>query len=85
MKAIGKNIVVRKIEQEIKTDSGLLLSAEDVSDFRYQKAQVLLVGTTVLGVNEGDVIYYDTRNAYTLVIEGETVTIIQEGSVVVVL
>lgn len=35
MKAIGKNVVVAKIEEEVKTESGLLLSAEDASSFRY--------------------------------------------------
>ena len=85
MKAIGKNVVVAKIEEEVKTESGLLLSAEDASSFRHQKAEVIMPGTDVSHLNEGDVVYYDTSRAFTLVVNEKTVTIIQERDVVVVL
>ena len=86
MKAIGKNIIINKIDEEIKTDSGLLLSNEDVKDFRYQKGTIVLPGSEVSDfIAEGDTIYYDTRQSYTLVLNGESVTIIQERDVVVVL
>ena len=35
MKPIGKYIVIKTIEEEIKTSSGLLLSAEDANEMRY--------------------------------------------------
>ena len=41
MKAIGKNVVIEKIEEEIKTESGLLLSNEDAQSFRYQKGKII--------------------------------------------
>lgn len=86
MRAIGKNIIINKIDEEIKTDSGLLLSNEDVKDFRYQKGTIILPGSEVSDfIAEGDTIYYDTRQSYTLVLNGESVTIIQERDVVVVL
>lgn len=86
MRAIGKNIIINKIDEEIKTDSGLLLSNEDVKDFRYQKGTIVLPGSEVSDfISEGDTIYYDTRQSYTLVLNGESVTIIQERDVVVVL
>ena len=85
MKAIGKNIVINKIEEEVTTDSGLLLSSKDRSDMRYQKGEVFLTGSDVLNLNVGDKIYYDTRQSYTLVIGGEARTVIQERDVVVVL
>ena len=85
MKAIGKNIAIQKIEEEIKTESGLLLSNEDVKDFRYQKGKIILVGTEVDKLKKDDIIYYDTRQSYTLLIKGNQVTIIQERDVVVVL
>jgi co-chaperonin GroES (HSP10) len=34
MIAIGKNIVVNDIDEQVKTESGLLLSAEDAKGFR---------------------------------------------------
>tara|TARA_B100001057_G_scaffold500804_1_gene617928 strand:+ start:1490 stop:1747 length:258 start_codon:yes stop_codon:yes gene_type:complete len=84
MKAIGKNIVIEKIEEQITTESGLLLSNTDAKAFRYQKGKIILPGSDVIHLKENDIIYYDTRNSYTLVINGEMVTIIQERDVVVV-
>lgn len=84
MRAIGKNIIIKKIEGEVKTSSGLLLSAEDTSDFRYQRGEIVLPGTDVTHISKGDIVYYDSRQAYTLVIKEETVTIIQEHAIVVV-
>ncbi len=85
MKAIGKNVVIEKIEEEIKTESGLLLSNEDAQSFRYQKGKIILPGSECCHLKKDDLIYYDSRNSYTLVINGDTVTIIQERDVVVVL
>ncbi len=86
MKAIGKNIIINKIDEEITTDSGLLLSNEDVKDFRYQKGIILMPGSEVSEhITTDKVVYYDSRQACTLVLNGDTVTIIQERDVVVVL
>ena len=85
MKAIGKNIVVKIIEEEIETDSGLLLSQEDAKGLRYQKAQVIEPGSDVTVIQKGDTIYFDKRQSYTMIIKGEQVTITQERDVVVVL
>ena len=85
MKPINKYILVNKIDEEVKTQSGLLLSAEDVEGFRYKKATVVKPGTEVHDINEGDVIYYDKRSGYTMLIEDNPVTVILERDVVVVL
>ena len=47
MRPIGKNIVIKTVEEEIKTNSGLLLSAEDTKSLRYKKAIVVAVGSDV--------------------------------------
>jgi|TARA_R110001632_G_scaffold186606_1_gene306971 co-chaperonin GroES (HSP10) len=86
MKAIGKNLIIQKISEEVTTESGLLLSNEDVQDMRYHKGKVTLPGSDVSEfIKSGDEIYYDSRQSYTLVIDGEYCTIIQERDVVVVL
>ena len=36
MKAIGKNIVIEIVDEEVKTDSGLILSGDDTNKFRYK-------------------------------------------------
>jgi co-chaperonin GroES (HSP10) len=82
---IGKYILIKTIEEEIKHSSGLLLSAEDANQLRYKKGKIVKAGTDVVGINQGDEIYYDSRAGYTMVINGDTYTIIVERDVVVVL
>ena len=54
MQAIGKYIIIKTIEEEITTKSGLLLSSEETSKLRYRKGEVLNVGTDVSHLKEGD-------------------------------
>lgn len=84
MKPIGKYILIQQIKEEIKTESGLLLSAEDVKDIRYKKGKVIKPGTDVTVIDSGNTIYYDGRAGYTMVINGEQYTVITERDVVVV-
>lgn len=84
MKAIGKNIVIKQIDEEIKTASGLLLSGEDANQFRYKRGVVITPGTDVTTIVAGDEIYYDKSHSYTMVIGDKPYTIIQERDVVVV-
>lgn len=84
MRAIGRNIVIDIIEETIKTDSGILLSADDAKGMRYGKGVIVTAGTDVVHIKEGDIIYYDKRNSFSMVIEGEQRTIINESNVVVV-
>ncbi len=85
MIAIGKNIIVNNIEEEVKTESGLILSAEDANSFRYKKAVVVRPGTDVTVIQEGDEIYYDKRAGFTMIIEDRHLTVILERDVVIVL
>jgi co-chaperonin GroES (HSP10) len=85
MKAIGKNIVIKHIDEEVKTASGLILSGEDTNQLRYKRGVVITPGTDVSSINEGDEIYYDKNNTYTMIIHDEQYTIIQERDVVLVL
>ena len=85
MKPIGKNIIIQTIDEQIKTESGLLLSSEDANQLRYKKGLIVKSGTEVGGIKEGDTIYYDKRSGYSMIINDEQYTIIQEKDVVVVL
>jgi co-chaperonin GroES (HSP10) len=84
MKAIGKNIIVHTIEEEVRTASGLLISGEEAQSLRYRKGRVVMPGTEVQNIMKGDLIYYDTRQSYKMLIKDEPYTIIQERDVVVV-
>jgi len=85
MRAIGKYLVVERIKEEVKSSSGLLVSAEDANNFRYHKGLVLVPGVDVSVIKEGDIIYYDKSRSFTLPIEGVNSTIIDESAVVIAL
>ena len=85
MKPIGKNIVIKTIDEEIKTASGLLLSADDANQMRYKRGIVIAPGTEVDSVVKDDDIYYDKSAGYTMLINNESYTIISLLDVVVVL
>jgi len=85
MKPIGKYIAIKNIEEEVKTQSGLILSGEDTNQFRYKKGIVYEPGTDVTVIKKDDAIYYDKGHSYTMLINEEQITIIRESDVVVVL
>ena len=84
MKPIGKYIAIKPIEEKVKTSSGLVLSAQDVGDFRYRKGTVVAPGTEVTQIKAGDVIFYDRGAGHTMMIDEKVITIIREADVVVV-
>ena len=85
MRPIGKFIVIKDIQEEIKTQSGLILSGEDTNQLRYKRAEVIAVGTDVDVIDEGDELYYDKSHSFTMLINEEQYTIISERDVVVVI
>jgi len=85
MKPIGKYIVIEKVEETLKTESGLLLSHEDASGFRYQKGKVVKPGTEVSVIDPGDTIYYDKAAGHKMFVNEKPYTVILERDVVVVL
>tara|TARA_R110002073_G_scaffold256262_2_gene418813 strand:+ start:2259 stop:2516 length:258 start_codon:yes stop_codon:yes gene_type:complete len=84
MKPIGKYIAIEPINEKLKTSSGLMLSSDDVKDFRYKKGTVIKPGTEVTQIKEGDLIFYDKGAGHTMMINERVVTIIREPDVVVV-
>ena len=85
MIAIGKNVIIQPIEEEVKTDSGLLLTASDVDEFRYKKAKVIKPGTDVHNIKSEDLIYFDKSAGFSLLLNNTTYTVIAERDIVVVL
>ena len=60
MRAIGNNLVIKKIEKPNQsTKGGLLLTDKQREDVRFQKAEVIKVGETVIAVKEKDIIFFD--------------------------
>ncbi len=86
MKAIGKNLIIQKIKEGVKeTKGGLLLAEKQREDIRYIKANVFKVGDEVVGVKEGDTIFFDRHAGHKIEPDKETYHVIKLGDVVVVL
>jgi co-chaperonin GroES (HSP10) len=85
MKPIGKYIVIKTIDEELKTESGLYLSGEDMNQMRYKRGIVVASGTDVPHIKKDDEIYYDKVQGFTMLIDDKQYTIIRENDVVVVL
>jgi co-chaperonin GroES (HSP10) len=85
MKAIGKNIIIKTVDEEVKTSSGLVLSGEDTNQLRYKRGVVINSGTEVNAIKAGDEVYYDKTNSYVMIVNDEHCVIIQERDVVLVL
>ena len=83
--AVNKYIIITMIDEEIKTESGLLLTGSDADKFRYKKGLVVKPGSNVEVIKENDLIYYDKGAGYTMLIDNVPYTIIREADVVVVL
>ena len=86
MKAIGKYIVIDPIKDDnTKTEGGLILAESHKSDLRYKKAEVLVTGTSVDFLKEGDKIFYDKAAGFNIEINNKKHKIIKESDVVIVL
>ena len=86
MKAIGKRVVIQHIDEELKTESGILLSASEKEKMRYKKCVILSVGNECADIiREGLTAYYDASAGHKMMLEEKIVTIISERDLVVVL
>ena len=86
MKAVGRNLIIQKVEENITTSKGgLLLSKNDRSDIRYIEALVVSVGEEVKGVKKDDKIFYDRHAGHLIELIDEKYHVIKDRDVVVVL
>ena len=86
MKAIGKYIVITPVkETEVKTKGGLLLTEDNREDVRYREGKVITIGTDVVGVKDGDQIYYDRHAGFGIELEKEQFKVIKEQDIVIIL
>ena len=86
MRAIGKCLIIEKIKEgTTKTKGGLMLAESQREDIRYIRAKVLKIGDEVVGVKEGDSIFFDRHAGHKIEYNKETYHVIKLGDVVVVL
>jgi len=87
MKAIGRNIIIKKNKEDTvkKTDGGLMLTSTQRVDVRYKEATVLNCGDDVKGIEEGKTIFYDKNASHRLEVGKEVFYVIRDIDVVVIL
>ena len=86
MKAIGRNIIIKKVKEgTTKTKGGLLLAELHRDDIRYTEAKVISIGSAIVGVKENDRIFFDRHAGHKIELNKETYHVIKLQDVVVVL
>ncbi len=86
MKTVGKNLIIQKIKEGVKeTKGGLLLAENQREDIRYVEAKVIKIGDEIVGVKEGDSIFFDRHAGHKIEYDKQIYHIIKITDVVVVL
>ena len=86
MKAVGRNLIIQKIEQgTTKTEGGLLLAETHKEDIRYIEADIISIGEGVEGLKENDKIFYDRHAGHQIELDKKIYHVIKVQDVVVVL
>tara|TARA_R100001163_G_C5066450_1_gene204864 strand:+ start:1474 stop:1734 length:261 start_codon:yes stop_codon:yes gene_type:complete len=86
MKALGRNLIIEKIDEgTTKTEGGLLLAELHRDDIRYLKANVVSVGDEVNGLKKDNIIFYDKHAGHKIEFENKSYHVIKSQDVVVVL
>ncbi len=87
MKAVGRNLIIEKANEEgiTKSKGGLLLNKQSREDIRYIEATVLSMGEEVQGLKENDKIFYDKHAGHQIEIDKKILHVIKSSDVVVVL
>ena len=86
MKAIGRNLIIKKIKEgTTKTKGGLLLTEGQREDIRYTQATVFSVGDEVPDLKKNDTIFFDRHAGHKIELDRETYHVIKTQDVVFVL
>ena len=86
MKAVGRNLIIKKVKEgTTKTKGGLLLAETHRDDIRCVEASVVSSGEEIKGIKEGSKIFFDRHAGHKIEIEKQTYHVIKVQDVVVVL
>ena len=76
-------MIIENITEELKSNSGLIMTGEDMSNLRYSKSKVVSAGTEVDCVKDGDIIYHDSRAGHKVKLDDKVYGVILEREVVI--
>ena len=83
MKAVNTYIIIEKIKEEQKTQSGLILG-DDKAEIRYLKGKIISVGDNTVGLSKDDIIYYDRHAGHGIEWKEKMYHVIRQTDVVLV-
>ena len=84
MKAVNHYIIIDIIKNEPKKVAGLILTEETDEDNRYLKGKVISIGNNVVGINEGDIVYYDKHAGHGIQHKDKFYYVIKQMDVVLI-
>ena len=84
MKAFGRYIILEGIK-EVETLGGFEVPEQTTSSERAQKGLVIEPGLDVVGVNKGDVVFYDRARSFPITVDGEMFMMIRDVDIMVIL
>ena len=86
MKAVGRNLIIKKVKEgTTKTKGGLLLAETHRDDIRYVEASVVSSGEEIKGIKEGSKIFFDRHAGHKIEIDKTTYRVIKAQDIVIVL
>ena len=85
MRAIGYNIIIEEIKEDIKkTKGGLLLGEAHRDDIRYRRGTIHSIGELVEAVKEGDIVYFDRHAGASIELPIGVRKVIRHSDIVIV-
>ncbi|MBS7525748.1 MAG: chaperonin GroES [Clostridiales bacterium] len=83
LKPIGKRVIIKKVEAEEKTASGIVLPSQAVE--KPQIAEVVSVGAEVTEVKEGDKVVFKKYVGTEIKVDGEELTICEVADILAIM
>ena len=84
MKAVNDFVIINKIKETEKKQSGLIMTEETNEDVRYYKAEVVSYGNLVEFLKQGDVVWYDKHAGHSIEWKDKVYYVIKIGDIVIV-
>lgn len=83
MKTDNDFIGVKRVKEEKKSESGLLLSDQDKGQMRYERAEVILENENYPNIKIGMHLYFDKVHGFDGVFDGQDLTLIRRRDIAI--
>ena len=84
MKAINYYIIIEKIKEKRKSESGFVLTETQNEDVRFIKGRVISAGHQVEGIKENDIVWFDKHAGHGIEFNDNYYLVIKHGDIVII-